>query len=161
MKGNYTIATRCNGFTILEVLIALLVLMMGMVAIAGAQTMAMSHNHSAFLRSQAIIQAHDMADRLYANPDAVKNGSYGVTQSNPTPCLTSLGAGDENLALVDCTADELAYYDLKEWNDTNANVLPSGAGTVTGPVNGIYTITLTWTDNEQSESFSFEVKPLP
>ena len=154
--------TDQHGFTLLEVLVALAVLMIGMIAIAMLQTTGLSYNNSAYLRSQAIIQAHDMADRIYANPDGVASGAYGTAVSNPPSCLTTDGPDEEgNLPTLECTTRQLGQFDLDDWNDANALYLPSGAGTVTGPVNGVYTITLTWTDNQRSESYSFEVKPLP
>ena len=151
-----------RGFTLLEVLVALAVLMIGLVAIAALQTTALSYNNAAYLRSQAIIQAHDMADRIYANPDGVAAGAYNNAVSKPPSCLTTDGPDkDGNLPTLECTTTQLGQFDLDDWNDANALYLPSGAGTVTGPVNGVYTITLTWTDNQRSESYSFEVKPLP
>lgn len=151
----------CRGFSLLEVLIALFVLMVGLLGVAGLQTMALSNNHSAYLRSQAVIQAHDIADRMYANPAGVAAGAYNAEQESPPTCLTT-STNVDVLAGVSCTATQIAHYDLSDWNAVNAHVLPAGDGAVTGPDgNGAYTITLTWVDNQQSESFSFQVKPLP
>ena len=44
-----------HGFTLLEVLVALAVLMIGLVAMAALQSTAIGYNHAAYLRSQAII----------------------------------------------------------------------------------------------------------
>lgn len=159
----------CRGTTLLEVLIALLVLMAGFLAVAGLQSVALANNHSAFLRSQAVIQAHDMSDRMYANTAGVQAGSYsgisGIASSHPE-CMTTAGPGTAALDAVDCTPSEMAQFDAWQWNTVNANLLPSGAGTVTGPdANGVYTITLSWleqeTDGTATKSFSFQVQPLP
>ena len=152
----------------MEVLIALLVLMTGLLALAGLQLMSLSNNHSAFLRSQAIIQAHDMSDRIHANSGGVKAGNYNSISgigSNPPQCLTASASADI-LAGIDCTPTQIAQFDANEWNTTNAIVLPSGLGTVAGPDGkGIYTITLSWTEIEKSgpdtKTFQFNIKPLP
>ena len=157
-----------QGFTLLEVLVALLVLMVGMLGLAGLQTMALSTNHSAYLRSQAVIQAHDMADRMHANSEGVLAGDYNSIsglESSPPVCLTTATSGDA-LSAVDCTSAQIAQFDGNEWNTTNAAVLPSGAGSVTGPDgSGSYTITLFWMETEKSggdmKTFVFQVKPLP
>ncbi len=157
-----------QGFTLLEVLVALLVLMVGMLGLAGLQTVALSTNHSAYLRSQAIIQAHDMADRMHANPVGVKAGAYnsiGGPVTTPPTCLTTATAG-ASLSSIDCTPAQIAQFDANEWNTVIVNQLPSGAGTVAGPDgSGIYTVTLSWVENETSgantKTFAFQVKPLP
>jgi type IV pilus assembly protein PilV len=157
-----------HGFTMLEVLVALLVLMVGMLGLVGLQTVAVSTNHGAFLRSQAIIQAHDIADRMHANSEGVQAGAYnsisGIATSPPI-CLTTATSGDA-LAAVDCTSSEIAQFDAHEWNTNNASTLPSGAGTVAGPDgNGIYTIIISWVEVEKSgadsKTFAFQIKPLP
>ena len=54
-----------HGFLLMEVLIALLVLMVGLLGVAGMQAISLNNNHSAYLRSQANVQAHEMADRIW------------------------------------------------------------------------------------------------
>lgn len=159
---------HARGLSLLEVLIALLVLMAGFLALGGLQTVSLANNHSAYLRSQAVIQAHDMADRMYANSAGVQAGAYnsitGLPGSPPT-CLTT-ATTEEALSAIDCTPAEMAQFDAQEWNSTNANVLPSGQGTVVGPDgNGVYTITISWleheTDGPATKTFTFQVKPQP
>ena len=163
---------HARGFSLLEVLIALVVLMVGMLALAGLQTVSLSNNHSAYLRSQAVIQAHDMADRMYANSAGVQGGDYnsisGIPSSPPT-CLTTATSA-ETLAGIGCTTAQMAVFDAFEWNTANAAVLPSGLGTVVGPDgNGTYAITLSWLEQEEdgtsdstdTKTFVFQVKPMP
>lgn len=160
--------TRVRGFSLLEVLIALVILMSGMLALAKLQTVSMANNHSAYLRSQAVIQAHDMADRMYANSAGVLAGNYNAISgvlTNPPVCLTTATSADV-LAGIGCTVTQIAQFDGDEWNRTNAFVLPSGQGTVAGPDgSGIYTITLSWleheTDTTDVKSFDFKIKPMP
>lgn len=168
---------RSRGTSLLEVLISLLVLMVGFVAIAGLQSVALANNHSAFLRSQAVIQAHDMSDRMYANTVGVQAGAYsGISgiPSSPPNCLTTAAPGTDALSGVDCTPAQMAQFDGWEWNTANASALPGGQGTVTGPDgNGVYTITLSWLEQDrdgsadgggsvaETKTFAFQVKPLP
>ena len=53
-----------SGFTLLEVLITLIVLSVGLLGLAGLQTMSLRNNHDAYLRNQATIQANDLVERL-------------------------------------------------------------------------------------------------
>ena len=161
-----------RGLSLLEVLIALVLLMGGMLAIAGLQAVSLSNNHSAYLRSQAVLQAHDMADRMYANSVGVLAGSYNSISGipvNPPTCLTT-STSEQTLAGINCTAAQMAVFDGWEWNTANAAVLPSGLGTVAGPDgNGTYAITLSWLEQEEdgssdstdTKTFVFRVKPMP
>ncbi|MEJ2108263.1 MAG: type IV pilus modification protein PilV [Acidiferrobacteraceae bacterium] len=60
--------TNQRGFTLTEVLIAVLVLAVGLLGLAGLQLAGMKSNHSAYLRSQATIVAYDLLDRMRADP---------------------------------------------------------------------------------------------
>jgi type IV pilus assembly protein PilV len=111
-----------GGFTLLEVLIAIVVLALGLLGLAGLQAASLRNNHSAYLRSQATLLAYDMADRMRANPEAVKNGDYNkpAAPAKITECFTTDG----------CTPDKMAQQDKFEWATAVANTMPSGQAVV-------------------------------
>ena len=78
---------KSRGFTLLEVLIALLVFSLGLLGLAGLMIMSVKTNHSAYLRTQATFLAESMADRMRADPMAIwassYNGNYPATASDP------------------------------------------------------------------------------
>jgi type IV pilus assembly protein PilV len=127
---------RSGGFTLLEVMIALLVLSIGLLGIAALQGVGLRSSHGAYLTSQASLLAYDMADRIRANPEtpATYNGF--------------------NTAAVDCgaalPAAPLADADLSQWACAVQQLLPNGSATIVGAAggNGIatYTITVEWED---------------
>lgn len=110
-----------KGFTLIEVLVALIVLSIGLLGLAGLQTVSLRGNHSAYLRGQATLLAYDMADRMRANLSAVKSGNY----NNPT-----LPSTIPNCESSDCTPSSMAQYDISRWRTAIAGWLPSGAGVV-------------------------------
>lgn len=133
-----------SGFSLLEVLIAVFVLSIGLLGIAGLQLTGMRYAHNANLRYQAMQQVNDMADRLRANPQGVASGAYNsISGSGSNPgCISS-----------NCSPGQLAAYDAFIWNTNNALILPAGTGTVSG--NGtdtIFTITVTWTERAGRET---------
>ncbi len=136
-----------KGFTLIEVLVAVLVLAIGLLGLAALQTTAMKNNQSAFYRSQATQLAYDMADRMRVNLANAQlyNGSTYITLS---PTSANAQAGCTAIANA-CTAAQMAQQDLFEWNrdiTSTTNGLPSGVGTIA--VSGtIYTITINWDDN--------------
>lgn len=139
---------KSRGFTLLEVLIAIVVLSIGMLGIASLQAYGQRSNHSAYLRSQATALAYDMIDRMRANMAGVQNGNYNAvdttagTYSNPG-CDTAT-----------CSSSQMAQYDMYDWQQELATQLPVGNGTVTGAGAGsVFTVTVMW-DDERNGSGS-------
>ena len=135
----FSSATRDAGFTLLEVLIALVVLSIGLLGLAALQSTGLRSTHGANLVSQSSILAYDMADRIRANPQVV--ASYvGYETDCPEPA-PALGANPDTAAL--------AAFDLAQWSCSIEGLLPAGRGLINGvTADGItrYTITVEWRD---------------
>lgn len=127
-----------RGFSLLEVLIAIVILAIGLLGVARLQANSVGFNHGAYLRSQATLQVYDMADRMRSNMPGVTAGNYNAIAGTPA---------DPNCFAAGCTPAQMAQYDTFEWNTANAAQLPGGVGTVTGSGAGsVFTITVTWTE---------------
>lgn len=125
----------------IDVLVAMVVLSIGLLGLAGLQATGLRYNHGAYLSTQATLQAYDMADRMRANMSGVDNGDYNN--------ISGIGTLSVNCALANCSLSaDMAKYDAYQWNLDNQNLLPSGKGTVAKNGN-LYTITVTWDDSGQ------------
>ncbi len=113
-----------RGFTLVEVLVSILVLGIGLLGLAGLQTTGLKSNHSANLRTQATLLAYDMADRVRANKAGFDGGFYHKPAAADKNCVW------HGNAPADCTVQELAEHDAKEWQDALAQELPQGVGIV-------------------------------
>lgn len=113
-----------QGFSILEVLIAVLVFSLGMIGLAGLLIFAIQSNHVAFLRTQATFLAHNMANRMGANPAGVWANDYNGTY--PVPGATVASAS----CTAGCTPVQLANYDMKIWSSQLTTFLPSAKGSI-------------------------------
>jgi len=115
-----------SGFTLLEVLIAIVVVAFGLLGLAGLQLFALKNNQSASARVAATSLASDMIDRMKANFQGVIAGNYHA------PDLTSYGgpAVPTCNTVAGCTPAELAQHDLLEWTTRVAAALPGGVGIV-------------------------------
>lgn len=143
-----------TGFTLIEVLIAMLVLAIGLLGLAGLQASSLRNNQSAYHRSQVTQLAYDIADRMRANSvDAEKfaGSKYIMVQ----PVIATAKANCTAVAGVCSTAD-MAENDLKEWNDAVTSTLPSGQGTI-AQGSSIYSITISWDDNRDGNNLSFQM----
>lgn len=138
-----------NGFTLIEVLIAMLLLGVGLLGLAGLQANSLRNAQSAYNRSLATELAYDLADRMRAN--ILGKATY---VSGPAAQIASCNT-------TGCSSAQMAQNDLYEWN-TLFTTLPSGQsiicidstpddGTVALPsCNGVgsaYAIKIWWDDN--------------
>jgi type IV pilus assembly protein PilV len=135
-----------NGFTLLEILVAVVVLSIGLLGLAGLQVSSLNNNQIAYYRSIASQQTYDMADRMRSNLAGVTAGNYdNLTTAIPT---------NPNCMTGGCTVANMTLTDHFQWQTNNAILLPGGAGSVlciNCPLNAanpsrIYDITVTWTE---------------
>ena len=133
---------RFEGFTLLEVLIALVILSIGLLGIAALQGVGIRSSHGAYLTSQAGLLAYDMADRIRANPRPVD-------------------AYDFDTSTIDCTQPlpnaPLLDADLAEWACSVQGLLPNGSAIIVDSrdaLTGLFTydITIQWEDLQAEEN---------
>lgn len=152
-----------TGFTLIEVLIAMLVLAIGLLGLATLQTYTLRSNLAAYNYGQATQLLYDMADRMRANncvananatppvtcPTAANyiiantftdSRTASVTMSNNHACKT---AGNTT-----CNATLLSTYDLIEWSNAIDATLPMGRGCIAaGNGTGVFILYITWDDD--------------
>lgn len=104
----------CQGFSLVEVLVALLVLAIGLLGLAGLQARGVSTNYSALQRSQATLYAHDIVERMRANRETARLSSW--------PYQINFGAEPSS-------SDSLALQDMNEWLAAIGD-LPQGEGAI-------------------------------
>lgn len=135
-----------RGFTLLEVLVALLVLAIGLLGLAGLMVQGLRFNHDAYVRSQATFLAYDLLERMRLNRDqaaAYAGGDPGGVCNDP--------------------ANPIALNDRICWHAQVAATLPGGTATVAAAANNTYTVTIQWLDrnsgNMRAQTFSTVIPP--
>jgi len=124
--------SKQNGFTLLEVLIAVIILALGMLGLAKLQATGLSYNHSAYMRTQATLMAYDIIDRMYANRGLVFDGCYDV--------------GIEINDYGSCT-DAMSSDDLEIWKGNIEETLVQGKGSIDATPDGenlVVTVNISW-----------------
>ena len=140
-----------KGFSLVEVLIALVVMSVGMLGIAGLYVQSMQAGRTSMLRHHAVTLAGDVADRIRANPRA------GIAYIDP------VGADNNCVAMNnDCTPAEMASHDVLVWKAQAVETLPGGDVTIVfTPAAALlpptYQITVTWTEPGQVPAPSYSI----
>jgi type IV pilus assembly protein PilV len=143
-----------HGFTLIEVLVALVVMSVGMLGIAALYLEGLRAGRTAIYRTTAVNLAADMADRIRANQQA-GNAYAGNGPGSDESCVN----GDE-----DCTPEQLANDDWYSWSRQIDAQLPEGAGAeivVAAAATPVYTITLQWPEIGQTEPASYSLSLQP
>ncbi|MDU4251170.1 MULTISPECIES: type IV pilus modification protein PilV [unclassified Pseudomonas] len=122
-----------QGTTLIEILIAVVILAVGLLGMAGLQATSVQTNQGAYYRSQASILANDMADRMRANRDSAIAGNY---------TMSDFPASSSSNSVTGTRAEK----DQAEWLNRLASALPSGTGKVALNAN-VITISVRWDDN--------------
>jgi len=150
---------RDTGFTLVEVLVAVVVLAIGLLGLAGLQTFTLRNNQSAYYRSQATQLAYDIADRIRAN--FVEAGKLANSTYKTTTPGAFTAQGDCTTVTTTCTTSDMAKNDLYEWNQELTN-LPSGTGEIDVDAAGVFTVTVNWDDTRSggpNTSFQMSFRP--
>lgn len=142
-----------RGFTLIEVLVALLIVTIGTMGIIGVQLRSFEANRGALYRTQAINIAAELLDQMRANRDALSAYLIHVSamQLSDIPA-----APDCATSVMGCTPTQSAALDLRQWSQHFANLagiddyrptLPDAAASVTR--NGEeYTVTVIWRERD-------------
>lgn len=154
-----TLTNKQKGFTLIEVLIAMVIIAIGLMAIAALQYKAVKYNHDAYLRSQLNVLAFDLLDRMRidlgsvtgqaAQTAAIANyvtalANYDVPAADITGC--NQGAAFTSANAITC------------WQEQLQDALPPGSNiqlAATGALAGNYTLELRWEDKEGDNRGAF------
>src|ERR1700743_204315 len=120
---------RIAGFSLIEVLIALVILAVGLLGIAAMVSESLKSKDSPYYHTQALNLANAMLDRMRANRDTATSNGYDTQNSNGG----GFGGGTGTTAPSDyCKGDtgayspsEMAACDVAEWQHEIAVLLPA------------------------------------
>lgn len=150
-SANFALCTvsRQRGFTLIETLIAALVLSVGLLGLAGLNAVSHKLTHSAYLRSQAASLAYEIADAMRAN--RANADDYYDKMQGPDDC---------NNDFVRPNTGDVASDDLAEWKNHIVCVLPEGSGIIELAASTV-TITVSWNDSRAESIPEGETAPDP
>jgi type IV pilus assembly protein PilV len=164
---------RAGGFSLVEIMVAVVVICVGLLGVAKMQALALSNTTTARLRSLAALEASSLASAMHSNRQYWANTPpTSVVVTPNTPNAPAIVASDAALAATAgadlaiypalpqncvgnsgsgamCTAANLAAFDLAWWLTSLNTLLPNPGATLacSNAAPAACTIQITWTEN--------------
>jgi type IV pilus assembly protein PilV len=154
---------RARGFSLVEVMVAVIVICVGLLGVAKMQALSLSSTNNSRMRALASIEAASLASAMHSNRQYWSNSipvNFSVTYANGALTSTdanltaALAASNTTACInVQCTAVALAAFDLTRWSASVAGLLPNATTTVSCPPPPVGTVAptsctifITWTE---------------
>jgi type IV pilus assembly protein PilV len=141
------------GLTLLEVLVAMLVLSFGALGMVSLGSIAARDQQLALFHHRAVVAVEDLSGRLRANP----SGAAAYAGAPSSGQCSSFGS-----PAVPCDPTALAAHDLSEWQDHHLAGLPAGTAGIsiaTDEGRSAVRIALAWTVRGRTYHLEREVPP--
>ncbi|HEY5645614.1 MAG TPA: type IV pilus modification protein PilV [Pseudomonadales bacterium] len=157
---------RQTGLTLIELLVAVLVLAIGVLGITALQMVSLQNNRGALYRAEAVQLAYDMMDRIRANPEgAVPGAAYdGLALAAGPPAASDCVASN-------CSQAQMVAFDQAVWKcslggfnedaqclafrgadvlppEADQPGLPEGDGSIAVDAAGVVTVTVSWQESD-------------
>jgi type IV pilus assembly protein PilV len=163
MSQNMNTPQRPQGFSLVEVMVALVIIAVGMLGIAKMQALALSTTESSGVRSLVAIEAASLAASMHANRDYwVGNpppASFTVNVATTAVNTVSVAVSDPTLspaqdcAAAACSPAQLAGYDVQQWGTALGAIVPAAQATINCNLASVplsCTIQIAWVENVSS-----------
>lgn len=129
IKQHRKMASSQHGFSLIEALVAFLILSVGMLGIASLQLISLKAGKTAELRTVAVIKVEEMFERIRNNPVILDPNVAGSYESIAGDLGNDNGCNDYTGSRVVCTSAELARDDIFNWKADLKTSLPNNVGT--------------------------------
>jgi len=130
----------------IEVLLAVVVLAVGLLAGSKMQLLGLNATQGAMMRSHATMAVNDIIDRMRVNAEGVRTGAYDGASTDSPPA-------DPGCADSGCTPAQLAQHDLRVWASyfgkadgaDKAVAISRAVGSISvAPATQVRTVTVVW-----------------
>lgn len=138
MKKHISGLKKQQGVSLLEVLVAVMVLSIGLLGVAALQTSSMRNTNSSLERTMAVILTDTLAELLRANPEAARLGNYAFSDCTGS---TTLGTADWVQDVKQATRDDTCP--VVSWADNR------------------YTVTISWGDERLNANNTIVTQVMP
>lgn len=147
-----------KGVTLLESLVAIVIMALGIMGIVGVQLRTLTDTQTSVRRAQAIRLIDDLGERMKVNPSAITNIDAYVMGWATGTGVPMTSQATSNCSTSNCSNSQIAAYDIREWKRAVERTLPMGnANTFLSTADPVTNqrqlgILLRWRENERSDA---------
>jgi type IV pilus assembly protein PilV len=143
---------RDRGFSLVEVLVALVVVSVGLLGLAKMESLALSSTTVAGVRSVVAGQAANLAAMMHADQDYWQNSIVPTSTTFTSATIPAAAKVCTTPGANACSPQDMASYDLNVWATALKGVLPFystaiSCSTPTATAPASCAIQITWFDN--------------
>lgn len=141
---------RQTGLSMIEVLVSLAIVAFGLLGLAGLQARSMTFQKDSFDRKAAAELATQMTERIRANYDGFRAGSYHKTLTQATDPPSSIPSCAD---VQNCTPVEVANRDWAMWTRDVRRRLPVSAVYMIAPANAVsMSLVMAWQEGKTTQT---------
>jgi type IV pilus assembly protein PilV len=163
---------RRRGFSLVEVMVALIIICVGLLGIAKLEALVLSSTGTSRVRALIALEASSLAASMHANrvywsgsstywnptsdgdlsisgtPTSATNTTYSPADA-PSALQSSIGSAvcaetSPGATITACDSQDMAGYDLQQWYDNLGALVPNSTASVScSPVNTVVTCNIT------------------
>lgn len=155
--------TDAQGFTLIEMMVALIVLSIGLLGLAGLQASTAKYRINTAVRSASTGLVFDMSERIRVNADAagpsfLQGGSTAASLYTLSDTWSAQQSADlssvTNCETNPCNSTQRAAYDMSIWRQKVRAAMPQGGALLSGNKRDGFILTLMWFDKEFNDGTS-------
>ena len=156
-RMSLVVRRKSRGLTLIEMMVAVLVLSIGLLGIAGLQAATSKYKINTWARSSASSLLSDLSERVRVNPEVAgtsfaasgvqSDSSYALDQTWTAQQADSLTI-TKNCETATCSTAERATFDLLTWRQLLRTKMPQGAAHIEGNSRNGFLVTMMWFDKE-------------
>ena len=127
---------RSRGFNLLEVLVAMLIVMVGLLGLAGMQARAQISELESYQRAQALVLLYDIMDRLNNNRTTASCFAVTLDTTNGAPYFGTSATATAACSASNPANNTLAINSMTEWSNLLQGASETKSGANVGAIIG-------------------------
>ena len=136
MTRSGPVPARLGGFSMIEVLVSLLIIVFGLLGLAGLHVRIQQAEFESYQRAQALVLLQDMVERIHLHRVAATCFRFTTNTTNGSPFVGTGSGSDPTCSTGSAAIDTMAAAAISEWKDLLLGAAEELGGASVGAIEG-------------------------